>query len=446
MPLHSCSSPQRLHSVVLFLIASSFLLSVLSSIPVYASSSTVLYDDDSFRSLQISIPASSMNYTTILADTTPSNTTVVIDGTVKRIVELAEDSVAVQLPDDRLAIKSTEETSLLPQGSTLTYIEEKPFITLPEQSEVLEVASVVVSPLKNFTTNTHYMQSVQEFNEYIVQLVFFELARQSADVALVNYVISWGDGIQETYPADAMMVSHDYERSGSYTITVIVSDELGFTYVSSHPYTVAYEGHATHAYLFVKTNRGPVGFVSISVGLLGFGLLAFTESGRYKFLALLTLLMPFYTRLSKEDVLDQFVRGQIYGFIKTNPGAHYNQIRRQIGVKNGTLSYHLNVLEKTELIQSRREGLKYRAFYPSGMTFPKRERFRLTELQIRILDALRQHPGLTQKELAGMLGQKPQTINYNIKVLDQAGLLDVEKKGRHTCCYPVPDAPESVGE
>jgi predicted transcriptional regulator len=181
----------------------------------------------------------------------------------------------------------------------------------------------------------------------------------------------------------------------------------------------------------------------VSFGLLAFGLLVFTESGRYKFLFLFTLLLPLYTRIQKEDVLDQFVRGQIYGFIKTNPGAHYNQILRKIGVKNGTLSYHLGILEKTELIQSRREGLKYRAFYPTGMNFPKAERFRLTDLQIQIIGSIRNQPGLTQLEIARLLNRKPQTINYNIKVLDQAGLISVMKTGRKTTCFPVSDEPNS---
>jgi len=142
-----------------------------------------------------------------------------------------------------------------------------------------------------------------------------------------------------------------------------------------------------------------------------------------------------YTRIQKEDVLDQFVRGQIYGYIRTNPGVHYNQIRRGMDVKNGTLSYHLSVLEKTELIKSRREGLRYRAFYPTGMKFPKEQRFRLTEFQISIIDVIKENEGITQKEIAVKLGKKPQTINYNIKVLGQADIIEVIKKGRKTVCY-----------
>ena len=220
-----------------------------------------------------------------------------------------------------------------------------------------------------------------------------------------------------------------------------VKDDFGITHQLQQNYTVEYEGHLLHTYYLLEENKEPVA-VSTSTGLsaLAIGLIALTETGKYKFLALLPLIIPLYTRIQKEDVLDQFVRGQIFGFIKTNPGVHYNQIRRGMDIKNGTLSYHLSVLEKTELIKSRREGLKYRAFYPTGMKFPKNERFRLTELQIRILDIIKQRNGINQKEIAIEIGKKPQTINYNIKVLKLADLIEVVKKGRKTICYPKEDA------
>ncbi len=439
MPLHGFLSIRRLRCFGFVLVAAALLMFVVSCSPMVLSSTTTGSVNDSMGSLQITGPVAPTDIASIVADPSLTASMIVLNGTMKRMVELPAESIAIMLPDDRVAIKSAEEASILPEGTTITYYDEKPIISVPQQAEILGVSSVIVSPLENFTVKTNFIQSIQESDVYNVQVVFFELARESPDVALVNYRIYWGDGTVETYAADIISVAHDYQRSGSYVLTVVVTDELGFTYVTTRQYTVDYEGHLTHSYLWANTNKGPLTAASASFGLLAVGLFAFTESGRYKLLVLFTLLLPFYSRIQKEDVLDQFVRGQIYGFIKTNPGAHYNQILRQVGVKNGTLSYHLGVLEKTELIQSRREGLKYRAFYPSGMNFPKAERFRLTDLQIRIINVIGSHPGMTQKEIAGLLGQKPQTINYNIKVLDQAGLIEVEKKGRRTICFVVAD-------
>jgi len=419
------------------MIAVALVLGVCFDVSVVVSSA----DDDIFdatsASLQLSSQLVRTSYSDLVSNPSLNTSTIILNGALKNMVELPAESIVVMLPNSRLAIKSSEETSLLPEGSTVVYYDEKPVVRIPQQSEVLGVSAVVVSPLQNFTKNTNFIQSIPELDAYQVQVVFFELAREHLDVLLVSYTIDWGDGSAETYAADRIAVAHEYQTSGTYRLIFNVSDSLGFTYVTSQQYIVAYEGNLMHSSLWVNKNKGPITVFSLSFGLLAVGLAVFTESGRYRLMVLFTLLLPFYSRMQKEDVLDQFVRGQIYGFIKTNPGVHYNQILRKVGVKNGTLSYHLGVLEKTELIQSRREGLKYRVFYPTGMNFPKSERFRLTALQIRIIDSLKRQPGITQKELARLLDQKPQTINYNMKVLDQANLVSVAKKGRRTTCFAV---------
>jgi DNA-binding MarR family transcriptional regulator len=444
MPLNN-SDQIRGKMKIYFLVVALFILYIISNTLVVASSVETSTFYTPVKSLQVNSRANITNYTAIVSDPALNTSRIILNGTIKNMVRLPEESIVVKLPDERLAIKSSEETSILPQGSTLTYYNEKPIISLPQQSDVFSATKVIVSPLQNFTSRSTYVQSVQDYNSYDVQIVFTELVRENPVVSISDYQIYWGDGSNDAYTADTITATHDYQQSGTYSLTIVATDALGFTSVATQQYTVNYEGHLTHSYLWAKANKGPLSIASVSFGILAIGLLAFTESGKYRLLVLLSLLLPLYSRIQKEDVLDQFVRGQIYGFIKTNPGAHYNQIRRQIGVKNGTLSYHLGVLEKTELIKSRREGLKYRAFYPTGMNFPKEERFRLTDLQIRIIASITNQPGMSQKEIAQMLVLKPQTVNYNIKVLDQAGLIDVEKKGRKTVCYPAPDA-EHLGE
>jgi len=59
------------------------------------------------------------------------------------------------------------------------------------------------------------------------------------------------------------------------------------------------------------------------------GFLAFltsftTESGRYRLFAYLALMLPLFTRISKNEVLENFVRGQIYGYKRRafNTGIH----------------------------------------------------------------------------------------------------------------------------
>jgi len=436
----------RKRLVLLFLLVVAAALFAMPFAPVSGSSTNTITLSNPETSLQINDTVNVKNYTSIVTDPSFTKTTIVYQGSSKTVVELPKESVVVKLPDNRLAINyESGETSILPAGSTVSIIQNNPIVVVPQQSRALMVSKIVESPLWNFTTKTVFYQSIQEFNSYNVQAVFFELVRAIPEDPLVSYTIDWGDGTKEMHTQNNVSISHVYKNNGDYTLKINVSDQLGFTYTTTQTLTVSYEGNVAHSYLWVKKNKEPVAVVSTTgLGLLFVGLVAFTESGKYKLLMLFTLMIPLYTRIQKEDVLDQFVRGQIYGYIKTNPGAYYNQILRKVGVKNGTLSYHLGVLEKTQLIQSRREGLKYRAFYPTGMMFPKEERFRLTELQIQIIAHIKGRPGLTQKEISRMLGQKPQTINYNIKVLAQANLIRVTKKGRKTRCFSVADSEVSV--
>jgi DNA-binding MarR family transcriptional regulator len=446
MGLHKRFINGQKQLILFFLLVVAAALFALPFAPVSGSSTNTISLSNPATSLQINDTMNVKNYTSIVTDPSLTKLTILYQGGSKAVIELPKESVVVKLPDDRLAITfQGAETSILPAGSTVSIIQNNPIVDVPQQSRALMVSKVVESPLWNFTTKTVFYQSIQGLDSYNVQAVFFELVHDEPEDPLVSYTIDWGDGTKEMHTQNNVSISHVYQRSGDYTLKINASDQLGFTYATSQTLTVSYEGNVARSYLWVKKNKEPVAAVSTTgLGFLIVGLVAFTESGRYKMLMLFTLMLPLYTRIQKEDVLDQFVRGQIYGYIKTNPGVHYNQILRQVGVKNGTLSYHLGVLEKTQLIQSRREGLKYRAFYPTGMTFPKEERFRLTGLQIQIIDHIKGRPGLTQKEIARLLGQKPQTINYNIKVLAQAGLIHVTKKGRKTCCIPVPDTEVSI--
>ena len=116
---------------------------------------------------------------------------------------------------------------------------------------------------------------------------------------------------------------------------------------------------------------------------------------------MLFALVPLYTRIKKEKALDHFVRGQVYEYIKMKPGQHYNAIRDHLGLKNGTLAYHLKTLEMQNFIKYRRVGL-FKCFYPVDYKVLRGdEKVRLSRLQIRIIDAVKNSPGISQTDLIG---------------------------------------------
>ncbi len=108
---------------------------------------------------------------------------------------------------------------------------------------------------------------------------------------------------------------------------------------------------------------------------------------------------------------------------------------KNVGVGNGTISHHLRMLEKMDIIKSRKKGLRYRAFYISQGKLPEKEKKRLTSLQSKILDLVKKNDGIAQTELTKILGEKQQTVSYNVKKLERSGFIRVDKKDGKSYCY-----------
>ena len=167
----------------------------------------------------------------------------------------------------------------------------------------------------------------------------------------------------------------------------------------------------------------------VSLGVLG-GLAAFlswTEPGRH---AIFGAFFPLYTRLKKEEVLDHFVRGQVFGVIKTEPGTHFTEIRENLGLSNGTLSYHLRTLEVAGFIRSEREGMYKRFFAADAQPDRGGEGIRLSTLQKILVEILRRNPGSPQRDLALQAGVTQQTVSYNLRILQKQGILQTVSRGR----------------
>jgi predicted transcriptional regulator len=136
------------------------------------------------------------------------------------------------------------------------------------------------------------------------------------------------------------------------------------------------------------------------------------------------------------------MRGQIYGFIQANPGTHYNFIKRALKLNNGTLAYHLNVLETEELVYSTNDRF-YRRFYPAEARIPQIEgnngitytHVQLNATQDKIIHTIQAQQGLTQKEIAKLVGKSTQVVNYNINEMAQLGLVKLKREGNKTKCF-----------
>jgi predicted transcriptional regulator len=181
----------------------------------------------------------------------------------------------------------------------------------------------------------------------------------------------------------------------------------------------------------------PVEALAVGTILLTMGALAATtEVGRWTVLA---FFIPLYTKLRKDKILDQRTRGLIQGYITANPGANYTIIRDNLDLADGTLTYHLQVLEREGFVYSIREGL-FRCFYPQGVPPPRRGKLHLSDVQADIVRVVKRIPGITVGEIATAMNRRPNVISYHLKLLKEGGLVRMEEDGRHVRVYPIDTA------
>jgi DNA-binding MarR family transcriptional regulator len=152
-----------------------------------------------------------------------------------------------------------------------------------------------------------------------------------------------------------------------------------------------------------------------------------TEAARYGMFKF--LVFPLYSRIKKEDVLDHFVRGQIYGYIRANPGVHFNLLKASLRVNNGTLAHHLRTLEVQGFVKSRRDRM-FKRFYAMDVSIPDDDGIRLSDLQAQILGLVSGGNGPTQTEIAEKLSVSQQAISYNLRMMSREGMISVERTGR----------------
>lgn len=139
-----------------------------------------------------------------------------------------------------------------------------------------------------------------------------------------------------------------------------------------------------------------------------------------------------YSKLKRDRILSHEVRNRIYTFIKENPGSHYRGMLEALNLKMGVLTHHLHTLEREEFIRSVENGI-YRKYYPAGTVIEILPP--LSIAQQKILQIIRENPGISQSEIATALSTRRMFVNYHVKRLREYGLITVQVNGRASSCY-----------
>lgn len=149
-------------------------------------------------------------------------------------------------------------------------------------------------------------------------------------------------------------------------------------------------------------------------------------------LIIIVLAVSLYTRIRRKAILENINRRRIYERVKEKPGIHFSALLKDLCIKSGTLSHHINILESEEFIKSCQNGM-FRRFYLCGekVLFT----FNLLIIQEKILKAIMDHPGISQSGISKEIDSNKMRVNYHVKIMRDAELLTLEKRGRKSLCF-----------
>jgi predicted transcriptional regulator len=144
--------------------------------------------------------------------------------------------------------------------------------------------------------------------------------------------------------------------------------------------------------------------------------------------------MAFGQQIRRDEVLDDFSRGAIYGYITANPGAHYTRIKEDLGLTSGNAMHHLAVLEKKGFIESYEDGIR-KCYVPSGEP-AVHSKTRREERQEMLFEAVSDSPGILAATLMEKLGMHASKVSYYMKSLVENGIVRAERNGGFVRYFP----------
>jgi predicted transcriptional regulator len=129
----------------------------------------------------------------------------------------------------------------------------------------------------------------------------------------------------------------------------------------------------------------------------------------------------------------------IYNHIVAHPGVSFNILKKVFDINDSTLRYHLNYLKKADKIAFGDSNRK-RKYFPNRaetIIFTVKEDTlqsdSLTLLQDQILTAIKENPGINQKDLVRQVGVNRFKVKNNLnKLLDLCIIRRVPNK-RNVC-------------
>jgi len=132
------------------------------------------------------------------------------------------------------------------------------------------------------------------------------------------------------------------------------------------------------------------------------------------------------------------LRRELYQLVCETPGSYFYEIVSALAAPQGTLSWHLRMLEKDGLIKSAKFGGK-RLYFPKMLRSESAEKaFAILKnnTAAKVFDHIINNPGCYQTEIAETLSIHHDTVRHHITRLAEAHLIEIIRDGRTVRYYP----------
>ncbi len=136
--------------------------------------------------------------------------------------------------------------------------------------------------------------------------------------------------------------------------------------------------------------------------------------------------------MDRITLMENVKRKEMIGLIRDRPGIHYRKIGTILSLKQGVLSYHLNLLEKHEIIRSVQDGFNRRFYLFEVKVRPV---LHLSDIQQRIIELVYLTPGISKTKISNRMGISKPLVNYHIRILRELNLVRVMKQKGATSCF-----------
>nr|WP_321498003.1 winged helix-turn-helix transcriptional regulator [uncultured Methanolobus sp.] len=144
-------------------------------------------------------------------------------------------------------------------------------------------------------------------------------------------------------------------------------------------------------------------------------------------------LIALLTAWAKKDPNNEN-RQKILDFIENNPGSTVNAIESDLGIKRGTVRYHVTNLKDAGKILMFRNGNYVSLFRNESALWNKNHRRIEPHLPgvtcKKVCRMIYDHPGISNMELCEKLGLSKGAVTSHIKTLEDIDCLEVETSGK----------------